>query len=334
MSVLRLGTRRSALATTQSGWVADLLRASGHEVELVEVVTEGDLNYAPLTQIGGTGVFASALRSALRAGEVDFAVHSLKDLPVAPEPGLVIAAIPEREDPRDVLVGRDGRTLAELSDGSVVGTGSPRRAAQLRCVRPDLRIEPIRGNVERRIRAVTEGPLDAVILAGAGLRRLGRAADITQYIDLDVMLPAAGQGALAVECREADERLRGVLSPLDDTITRAAVTAERALLGYLEAGCTSPIGAFAAIGEHIELQGFVGGVIEATGIRMSTRGRADNPRAVGEDLAQRLLAAGADRLDAAGRSRRSPSHLPPQRVSGITRDDANGHAQTHQEHQP
>lgn len=334
MSVLRLGTRRSALATTQSGWVADCLRARGQEVELVEVVTEGDVNYAPLTQIGGTGVFASALRAALRAGEVDFAVHSLKDLPVAPEPGLIIAAIPEREDPRDVLVGRDGRTLAELSEGSVVGTGSPRRAAQLRCARPDLRIEEIRGNVERRIRQVTEGPLDAVILAGAGLRRLGRVADITEYIDLDVMLPAAGQGALAVECREADERLRDVLSALDDTTTRAAVTAERALLGYLEAGCTAPIGAFAAVGDQIDLEGFIGDVENATGIRMSTHGRAADPWAVGADLGERLIAAGADRLDAAGRSHRSPSHLPPRRVGGITRDDADRHAQTHQEHQP
>ncbi|WP_168583280.1 hydroxymethylbilane synthase [Gephyromycinifex aptenodytis] len=334
MNALRLGTRRSNLATTQSDWVADLLRTRGHEVKLAEVVTEGDVNLAPLTQIGGTGVFASALRAALRAGEVDFAVHSLKDLPVAPEPGLVIAAIPPREDPRDVLVTSQGRTLADLPAGAKVGTGSPRRAAQLHRARPDLQIHPIRGNVERRIAQVVEGPLDAVILAGAGLRRLGRERDISEYIDLAIMLPAAGQGALAVECREDDERMRGVLAALDDATTRAAVSAERALLGYLEAGCTAPIGAYATVGEQIELEGFIGGVQDDSGIRLSAHGPAADPAAVGQALARRMIAAGADRLGDAGRSPQGPSHLPPRTTGGTRRDDANAHAQTHQEHHP
>ncbi len=241
---LRLGTRRSRLATTQSQWVADLLAERGHPVELVEIVTEGDVNGAPLTQIGGTGVFASALRRALHDGRIDLAVHSLKDLPVAPEPGLVVAAVPTREDPRDALCARDGLTLEALPRGARVGTGSPRRAAQLAVRRPDLEIVPIRGNVETRLRRVGDD-LDAVVLACAGLARLGLRGHITQTLPTDVLLPAAGQGALAVECRSDRPDLVTALGALDDPDTRAAVEAERALLATLEAGCTAPIGAFA-----------------------------------------------------------------------------------------
>lgn len=243
---LRLGTRASALATSQSDWVAERLRAAGHEVELVHVRTEGDVSRASLQEIGGTGVFASALRDALRGGDVDLAVHSLKDIPTAPEPGLTIAAVPEREDPRDVLVARDGLTLAELPAGSVIGTGSPRRAAQLALARPDLQVRDIRGNVGTRINLVRQGDLDAVILARAGLARLDRLADATDTLGLDAMLPAPGQAALAVECREDDQELVTLLEQtLEHAPTRAAVTAERAVLAALEAGCTAPIAALA-----------------------------------------------------------------------------------------
>ena len=249
---LRLGTRRSALATTQSRWVSDRLGEVGASAELVEVVTEGDVNKAPLTQIGGTGVFASALRQELLAGKVDIAVHSLKDLPVAPEPGLVIAAVPAREDVRDVLVSRDNLSLDALPAGSRIGTGSPRRAAQLRRIRPDVELVPIRGNVGTRIGYVDSGELDAVILAGAGLHRLGLTDRVSQYIPIDQVLPAAGQGALAVECRSDDTEVRELLARIDDPDTRLCVEAERAMLATLEAGCTAPIGAFAEIlsGEH------------------------------------------------------------------------------------
>ena len=244
--VLRLGTRASALATSQSGWVADHLRAVGHEVQLVHVRTEGDVSRASLSEIGGTGVFASALRDALRGGEIDLAVHSLKDLPTAPEPGLVVAAVPEREDPRDVLVARDGLTLAQLPAGSVVGTGSARRAAQLGEIRPDLVVRDIRGNVDTRIGYVRRGELDAVVLARAGLARLGRLADATDVLPLEVMLPAPGQGALAVECREDDVAMCTLLADaLEHPATRAAVDAERSVLSTLEAGCTAPVAALA-----------------------------------------------------------------------------------------
>lgn len=238
---LRLGTRASALASTQSEWVASKLRAAGHQVELVMVTTHGDTSRASLREIGGTGVFASALREALREGQIDLAVHSLKDLPTAPEPELVITAIPEREDPRDVLVARDGLTLATLPAGAVVGTGSPRRAAQLRELRPDLRIKDIRGNVDTRIGYVRSGQLDAILLARAGLARLGRLAEATDVLGLEAMLPAAGQGALAVECREDATRIREICAVLEHPGTREAVEAERAVLARLEAGCTAPI---------------------------------------------------------------------------------------------
>jgi hydroxymethylbilane synthase len=257
---LRLGTRASALATSQSEWVADRLRAAGQEVELVLVRTEGDVSRASLSEIGGTGVFASALREALHEGRIDLAVHSLKDIPTTPEPGLVIAAVPEREDPRDALVARDGLTLAELPAGSTVGTGSPRRAAQLAVARPDLVIRDIRGNVGTRIDLVRDGELDAVVLACAGLSRLGRLGEATDRLDLTTMLPAPGQGALAVECRDGDAQLadrgpdltfsdvdlaRLLAELLEHVPTRAAVTAERAVLARLEAGCTAPVGALA-----------------------------------------------------------------------------------------
>jgi hydroxymethylbilane synthase len=299
---LRLGTRRSALATTQSAWVADLLRAQGHTVELVEIVTEGDTSMASLASIGGTGVFAAALRRALLAHEVDFAVHSLKDLPTTPEPGLVVAAVPVREDPRDVLVASGGRTLGELGDGAVVGTGSPRRVAQLAALGLGLSFKDIRGNVDTRIAMVRDGALDGVVLARAGLARLGRLDEVAEAIDPLQMLPAPGQGALAVECRADDLATRTALAVLDDPDTRACVSAERAVLAALEAGCSAPVGALAEVvegedGLELSLRAFVGAVDGSFDLRRSLVGSAEDPEALGRRLAAVLLEDGAEVLD-------------------------------------
>lgn len=296
---IRLGTRRSHLAMTQSTWVAEQLRAHGHAVEIVEITTEGDVNRASLAQMGGTGVFAAAIRRALLEDEVDMAVHSLKDLPVAPEPGLVIAGIPVREDPRDALVARDGLTLGELPAGAVVGTGSPRRAAQLQALGLGFEIRDIRGNIDTRMGYVTSGELDGVILARAGLTRVERTGAISETIDPLQMLPAPGQGALGLECREGDARVIAALAQLDDADTRAAVTAERAVLGALEAGCAAPVGALAEIVEEpdgsleISLRAFVGAPDGSFELRRSDVGSYDNPAAVGEALARTLLDDGA-----------------------------------------
>lgn len=299
MSALRLGTRRSALATTQSQVVAEALRrTSGRDVELVEVVTRGDVDGAPLSVIGGTGVFASALREALLAGEVDLAVHSLKDLPTAPAPGLALAAVPPREDPRDALVTRAGTGLGHLPHGARVGTGSPRRAAQLRAARPDLEVVDVRGNVDTRLRLVADGALDAVVLAVAGLVRLGRDGEGHEVLEPDVMLPAPGQGALAVECRTDDDATSAACAALDHGPTRAAVTAERALLGALEAGCTAPVGALATTGGDgaLSLEAVVTAPDGALALRRTgstgVQGGA-GPEALGREVARALLDDGA-----------------------------------------
>jgi hydroxymethylbilane synthase len=249
---VRIGTRRSLLARTQSGQVADLIAERlGVQVELVEIVTEGDVNQtSALASLGGTGVFVSALRDALLRGEVDVAVHSLKDLPTAPCEGIALAAVPQREDPRDVLVARDGLTLGELPAGSVVATGSPRRIAQLAALGLGLEIVGLRGNIDTRLGKVTSGEVDGVILARAGLARIDRLDVVTESLDPIQMLPAPGQGALAIECRASDTTLVAQLrDALDDPFTRAATDAERALLRALEAGCSAPVGALAEIAE-------------------------------------------------------------------------------------
>lgn len=291
MTSLRLGTRRSTLAMTQSGHVADALRAAGHEVELVEIVTEGDTNRASLASMGGTGVFATALREALLAGEIDLAVHSLKDLPTAPAPGLAIAAIPARVDPRDALCARDGLTLGELGEGSVVGTGSPRRRAQLAALGLGLQFRDIRGNLGTRLAMVGPGEdqLDAIVLASSGLTRAGLLEHVTEHLEPIQMLPAPGQGALAVECREDDEEVLAALRPIDHADTRAAVTAERAVLAELEAGCAAPVGALAEIVEDVD-----GPVISLRAVVAATDGSGDLRRSVtgpvveAEDLGRRL----------------------------------------------
>ncbi|OLF15773.1 hydroxymethylbilane synthase [Actinophytocola xanthii] len=249
---IRIGTRGSALALAQSSSVAADLERAGATVELVTIETPGDRSSAPIAEIG-IGVFTSALRDALAEGTVDVAVHSYKDLPTKPDPRLSLAAVPPRADPRDALVARDGLTLGELPPGSRVGTGAPRRAAQLQALGLGLSIVPIRGNVDTRIRKVADGELDAVVLARAGIARLGRLAEITEVLDPIQVLPAPAQGAIAVECRVDDVDTEHLLqSVLDDEATRFAVAAERAMLAALEAGCNAPVGALADVVEDLD----------------------------------------------------------------------------------
>ncbi|KAA1422144.1 hydroxymethylbilane synthase [Mumia zhuanghuii] len=299
---LRVGTRASALATTQSSQVAALLtELTGVETELVTVSTEGDRNTRPLAEIGGTGVFVSALRDALLAGEVDVAVHSLKDLPTAAADGILLAAVPTRVDPRDAVIARDGLTLGELPAGSRVGTGSPRRTAQLNALGLGIEVVGLRGNVDTRISKVRDGELDAVVLAAAGLRRLGRIEEATELLDPLQVLPAPGQGALACECRSDDREVAGLLARLDDGATRAAVTAERSLLASLEAGCSAPVGAWAEVVDddgslQLWLRAFAGDPSGAPSIRLSATGSVQDPTGIGERLAAEMIAEGADSL--------------------------------------
>jgi hydroxymethylbilane synthase len=303
---LRVGTRASVLAVAQTETVADALRAAGHDVELVRITTPGDQSTKPIAQIG-VGVFTSALREALRNGEIDLAVHSYKDLPTAPEPGLVIAAVPRRADPRDALVARDGLTLGELPPGSVVGTGSPRRVAQLRALGLGLEVRGIRGNIDTRMGKIDSGEVDAVVLARAGLDRAGRSHKITETLDPIQMLPAPAQGALAVECRSADVELEQLLhDALDDAHTRAAVTAERSMLCALEAGCSAPVGALADVVEDLADDGSVVTRLSLRGVaavdaesdnphllRASITGALAEAESMGKALAAELLDLGA-----------------------------------------
>ncbi|NGY58807.1 hydroxymethylbilane synthase [Lentzea sp. NEAU-D13] len=299
---LRIGTRGSALALAQTGTVAEALKAAGAQVEIVVIKTPGDLSDAPIAQIG-IGVFTSALRDALANNEIDVAVHSYKDLPTAPDPRLVLAAVPQREDPRDALVARDGLTLGELLPGSTVGTGSPRRAAQLEALGLGLNIVPLRGNVDTRIGKVRSGELDAVVLARAGIARLGRADEITETLEPIQMLPAPAQGALAVECRVDDVDAEHLIqSTLDDSASRAAVTAERAMLAALEAGCSAPVGALADVVEDLDDDGKVVYRLSLRGVaatpendllRASATGDLTEAEGLGRALAAELLDLGA-----------------------------------------
>ncbi len=291
---LRLGSRRSPMAVAQSRLVADMItERTGRPVHLVGITTHGDVSRAQLTQIGGTGVFVSALRAALLGDEVDLAVHSLKDLPSGPAPGIVLAAVPPREDPRDALVARDGAKLADLPAGSRIGTGSPRRAAQLLGLRGDLRCVPIRGNADTRLRQVTEGELEGVVLACAGLARIGQAGAITQVFDLDEMLPAPGQGALAIECRDGDPDLAALLATVNDEPSMAAAVAERSLLEALGAGCSAPVGGYAAGTEQLRMRAVVLSLDGTRALRVTGSASAADARRLGRDLAAELLRGGA-----------------------------------------
>jgi hydroxymethylbilane synthase len=294
------------MAIAQSRQVADMItERTGRQVEIVGVTTLGDVSRAQLTQIGGTGVFVSALREALLGGEVDLAVHSLKDLPTGFAAGIALAAVPPRDDPRDALAARDGAKLADLPPGARIGTGSPRRAAQLLALRADLRCVPIRGNAGTRLGRVGDGELDAVVLAYAGLARIGYLSAITQVFEPDEMLPAPGQGALAVECRESEPELAALLEAVTDQASMAAVTAERSLLEALEAGCSAPIGAYAAGTEQLRMRV----AVMSTDGRRVLRAHGSAPGAdawqLGRDLAAELLRSGASDLISVPQARTS-----------------------------
>jgi hydroxymethylbilane synthase len=287
---IRLGTRGSRLALVQSELVARRLREKGLEVELVPIVTEGDVR--PVDMSPGEGVFVAAIARALLAGEVDVAVHSAKDIPLEEEPGLLIAAYPERADPRDVLITRHGgASLASLPQGAVVGTDSPRRTGFLLAARPDLKVVPLHGNVETRLKRLDDGATDAIVLAAAGIDRLGKGARIDERLDPDVIAPAPGQGALAVQVRRADARLVELISAIDDRDIRLAVEAERAVLSATGGTCRAPVGALASVrGDSIN--------ILAAGVNSDGSGRlvqrADGTRAeataLADGLGKRLVA--------------------------------------------
>ncbi|TCN54133.1 hydroxymethylbilane synthase [Rhodococcus sp. SMB37] len=302
---LRIGTRGSVLATTQAGTVRDALIAAGHPAELVVITTKGDITPGPVQRIG-VGVFTAELREALLAGEVDVAVHSYKDLPTKQDPRMVVAAVPPREDPRDALVARDGLVLGELPAGSKVGTSAPRRRAQLAAMGLGLQLEPLRGNIDTRIGKVDSGELDAIVIARAGLSRIGRLDRVTEALEPVQMLPAPSQGALAVECRAEDAALIDILAQLDDPASRAAVVAERALLAELEAGCTAPVGAIAEVVESLDDDGRVFEELSVRGcaaahdgsdvLRASIVGSPDRAEELGRALARELLDLGAKEL--------------------------------------
>ena len=295
--VLRLGSRKSPMALAQSGQVAGMITArTGRQVEIVGVTTLGDVSRAQVTQIGGTGIFVSALRDALLRGEVDLAVHSLKDLPTGPAAGITLAAVPSRDDPRDALVARDGAKLADLPLAARIGTGSPRRAAQLLGLRSDLRCVPIRGNAGTRLGKVEAGELDGVVLAHAGLARIGYLGAVTQVFEPDEMLPAPGQGALAVECRAADPGLAELLATVSDQASMAAVTAERTLLAALEAGCSAPVGAYAAGTDTLRMLAAVMSPDGSRVLRANGTAPGADARRLGRDLAAELLRSGASDL--------------------------------------
>jgi hydroxymethylbilane synthase len=299
-AAIRVGTRGSALAMAQTTTIANRIAASaGAPVEVIPITTHGDTSREPLSSLGGTGVFASALREALLAGDCDVVVHSLKDLPTGAHPGLVIGATPKRADARDVLCARDGFTLATLPEGARVGTGSPRRAAQLRALRGDLVVVDIRGNVDTRLGRVADGDLDAVVLAAAGLGRLGRLDQVaTEFLELSAWPTAPGQGALAIEVRaeKLDRQLGTALAAINHVTSQATTMAERLVLARLEAGCAAPIGATAVIDDGLLF--LTATVYSPDGSRRITSSHAATPESFS---ASHLAEAGADVADRAAR---------------------------------
>ena len=288
---MRIGSRGSKLALWQARWVAS--QFPGAEVMVIK--TTGDkITDVPLAQVGTKALFTKEIEEALVEGRIDLAVHSLKDVPAQIDPRLTIAAVPAREDVRDAMV---GRKLADLPQGATVGTSSLRRAAQLRHARPDLRVEMLRGNVDTRLRKLEEGRYDAIVLAAAGLRRLGFENRIAELLDPAVMCPAIGQGALAIETRADDETTRRAVAALDDAPARAETTAERALLAELGGGCQVPVGASARVeGERLRLIAVVASPDGAELIRTALEGPASDAAALGRAAARELLARGADRI--------------------------------------
>ncbi len=311
---LTIGTRRSALALWQAEWVAAELRRHhpGLEVRLEHIVAPADVAPdVPLARLGTKGLFTKTLEDALLDGRVDVAVHSLKDLASASPPGLTLAAIPAREDPRDVLVAPAPTALHDLPSGARVGTSAPRRVAQLRRLRPDLQLLDVRGNVDTRLRKLAEGQYDALILAAAGLKRLGRADAITAYLDPELLLPAGGQGALGIQTRAVDTRIGALVSPLADPMATACCTAERRLQEVLEGGCRAPIGALARLdGATLILDALVAADDGTRLVRDQLAGPPDGPLSLGERLAERLLAQGAGEILEAVRTAQETAEEP------------------------
>ncbi len=309
--ILKLGTRSSALALWQSNWVATQLRELGFGIELVKISTSGDVKSGPIGAIGSQGVFTKEIQRALLDKEVDFAVHSLKDLPTEDIPGLCLTSVPPRESVGDVLVSNEISSFDEIPADALIGTGSMRRKAQLLNQRPDLQVEDIRGNVDTRLQKLDEGAYQAIILAESGLKRLGLTERITHVIDRGVMIPAVGQGALGIECREEDAYVREVLAHLNDLSTFLCVTAERAMLKALRAGCLAPVGAWGQLKEEqLHLQGVV---LSGTGdqrvdsdsqVDLSDQTAAvqvERATALGQAVAESLIAQGATELIAEAR---------------------------------
>ncbi len=297
MSTLRIATRKSQLALWQANWVKDRLQDlhPGLRVELVRVVTKGDkILDVPLARVGGKGLFVKEIEDALLEGRADIAVHSMKDVPTELPEGLHLPVICEREDPRDAWFSREGLGLRDLPAGAAVGTSSLRRQAQLRAVRPDLRFESLRGNVDTRLRKLAEGRYDAVVLAAAGVKRLGLAGRVTQYLDPELTLPAIGQGAVGIECRRDDPGTNALIAPLRHEPTWVAVGAERAFLARLEGGCQVPIAAFGELVDGtLRLRGLVGSLDGSTLVRGERTGPAAGAPDLGRDLADELLDRGA-----------------------------------------
>ncbi len=293
--MIRLGTRGSALALAQAAAVAERLRGRGEVVEIVSMRTEGDrLADARLTALGGKGLFVREIEEALLADRLDCAVHSLKDLPASTPAGLVLAAFPPREAPGDVLVTRRAGGLDDLPAGAVVGTSSPRRRALVLALRPDLAVEPIRGNVDTRLRKLAEGAFDAVVLAAAGLVRLGLVPAHVRPLDPEIFVPAVGQGILAVEARETDRRARALLDAIDDAPTRVCAVAERAYLGRLGASCNSPMAAHATLaGGRLRVTALVASEDGQQVLRAEDGGPPEDAERIGRRLAETLLERGA-----------------------------------------
>jgi len=298
MATLRIGSRGSQLALWQAHHISALLRERGHEVEIEIIHTTGDkITDVALAKVGTKGMFTKEIEEALAAGRVDLAVHSLKDLPTELPRGFEIAAITERQDPRDAFCSVHFAKIDDLFPGARVGTSSLRRQAQLKAIRPDLEIHPLRGNVDTRLRKLEQDEYDAVILASAGLKRLGKTELVKQIIPAEIMCPAAGQGALGIEIREADKKTRSLLAFLNDPAARAATTCERALLHRLGGGCQVPIGAFAEVRNGVlHLESVVADPDGTKLVRDSRDGNIEDPEQLGHDAGTALLTRGGDQI--------------------------------------
>jgi hydroxymethylbilane synthase len=298
MPRLRIGSRGSQLALWQANHISALLRARGHEVEIEIIHTTGDkITDVALAKVGTKGMFTKEIEEALAAGRVDLAVHSLKDLPTELPPGFEIAAVTEREDPRDAFCSRNSASFQELPQGARVGTSSLRRQAQLKAIRPDLDIDPLRGNIDTRLRKLEEGEYDAILLASAGLKRLGKTQLVKQIIPAEVMCPAAGQGALGIEICEGDTKTRQHLEFLNDPSARATTTCERALLNRLGGGCQVPIGAFAEMRNgKLHLDAIVADPDGSRLLRESRDGHFNDPERLGNEVGDMLLGRGGDEI--------------------------------------